>query len=142
MQNQKACMVGIRGLGISWVRMRAQPATGLKVLLKKNPKIVGTTQQQGKGLQCISRTPSQIEVSKFSWICMVHFRTRSYTSVTLGGSLFKRFFFLRFYLFIWGDGEQRRARKKGEADSPQARESNMRLNPRTLTSCPEPKADA
>ena len=56
-------------------------------------------------------------------------------------------FFLRFYLF---DTEKETAREgtqaegvgEGEAGSPLSREPNVGLDPRTLGSQPEPKADA
>ena len=54
------------------------------------------------------------------------------------------FFFLRFYVFErdteiareWEQGGE------GEAGSPLSKEPDFRLSPRTLGSCPEPKADA
>ena len=54
-------------------------------------------------------------------------------------------FFLRFYLFIWQrsqvGGEAGREREE-EAGSPLRREPDMGLDPRTLGSRPEPKAEA
>jgi len=60
------------------------------------------------------------------------------------------FFFLRFYLFIYltereRDSEHKQGEKQaeaeGEADSPQSRDPDLGLNPRTLRSWSEPKAD-
>ena len=66
---------------------------------------------------------------------------------TWPASIIWLFFFKDFYLFIWQteitSRQRGRQRERGrEAGSPLSREPNLGLNPKTLGSRPEPKAEA
>ena len=85
-----------------------------------------------------------MEKLRSNWLRSWFINSRNKTQMQLSSDLVHSFlsFFLRFYLFQRERERERITEGEGETDSPLSREPNAGLNPRTLKSWPESKADA